>query len=240
MKEKRNTRSVNRLVSGILVSCLALVLSLGEVNAQNQPSAKVTAKTSALNLIPETTGTSDWVTILANRIRTPNNKDMFIGVSLEVGLFTQTQTRSRNQQSDTSLARAQVEVRVLVDGVIAEPGAVVFGRRSQTLSATLEGAIAGCLSLVTNLDGSVSIIVDPDCVTPEIIELILESMDAATFNFVAVDVPVGVHTISVQARIRTNTSAQQGTATALATVGKGSMTVESVRLIKNEDVVDLP
>src|SRR5436190_1713320 len=69
---------------------------------------------------------------------------------------------------------------VLIDGVPAEPGTVVFGRRSQTLSATLEGAIAGCLSLVTNLDGTTSIVVDTNCVAPETIELILESTDAAT------------------------------------------------------------
>src|SRR5690349_19185108 len=156
----RYTRRMHRFTSGILVACLAVLLAVGSVNAQNQPAAKVTAKTSALNLIPETTGTGDWETILANRIRTPNLKDLFVGVSLEVGLFTQTQTKGKNLVPDTSLARAQVEVRALVDGVVAEPGPVVFGRRSQTLSATLEGAIGGCLSLVTNLDGSVSIVVD--------------------------------------------------------------------------------
>jgi len=241
MKEKTTTRNVNRLLSGILAATLALALTLGSANAQSQPSAKVTAKTAALTLIPETTGTGDWQTILSNAIRTPNQKDLFIGVSLEVGLFTLTQAKGKNLVPDTSVARAEVQVRALVDGRIAEPGAVTFGRRSQTLSATLEGAIGGCLSLVTNLDGSVSIVVDPLCVTPEVIELILDSLDAASFNFVAVDVPVGIHTVSVQARIRTGTSVQEGTATAMATVGKGSMTVESVRLIKGEDVVlDVP
>jgi len=119
---------------------------------------------------------------------------------------------------------------------VVEPGAVVFGRRTQTLSSTLEGAIGGCLSLVTNLDGTTSIAVDTNCVTPETIELILDSMDAASFNFVAVDVPQGVHLISVQARIDTTGSAQTGSWSALGTVGKGSMTVESVRLIKDPNV----
>jgi len=104
----------------------------------------------------------------------------------------------------------------------------------------LEGAIAGCLTIVTNADGTLSIIVDPDCVTPETIELILDSMDAASFNFVAVDVPQGVHTVSVQARIDSTGSAQTGSFSALGTVGKGSVTVESVRLIKNEDVPEVP
>src|SRR6266545_7287096 len=237
MKENRNTRSMDRVIRGLLVSSLALVLALGTVNAQNQPAAKVTAKTADLVLIPETTGTGDWQTILANNIRTANQKDMFIGASLEIGLFTLTQTKSKNLTSDTSLARAEVQVRALVDGRVAEPGPVTFGRRSQTLSATLEGAIGGCLSIVTNLDGTLSIVLDPNCVTPETIELILDSMDAASFNFVAVDVPVGIHTVSVQARIDTTGSAQTGSFTALGTIGKGTMTAESVRLIKDPNVI---
>jgi hypothetical protein len=222
---------------GMLALSLLLSLSLVSSQAQSQPSAKVTAKTSSIVLLPETTGTGDWQTILANNIKTPNQKDLFVTVSLEVGLFTQTLVRSKNQVRDTSTAEATVEVRVLVDGTVLEPGAVVFGRRTQTLSATLEGAIAGCLTIVTNLDGSLSIVVDPNCVTPEVIELILRSMDAASFSFVGVDIPVGVHTVAVQARISTSGSAQEGSFSALGTVGKGSMTVESVRLIKNEDVV---
>ena len=221
----------------VLIATLAVGLNFGTAQAQSQPSSKVTAKTSRVTLLPETTGTGEWQTVLANNIKTPNQKDLFIGVSLEVGLFTQTLVRSKNMMKDTSVAEAVVQVRVLVDDRQAEPGEVVFGRRTQTLSATLEGAIAGCLTIVTNVDGSLSIIVDPECVTPEIIELILKSMDAASFNFVAPDVPVGIHTISVQARISSSGSAQTGSFSATGTVGKGSMTVESVRLIKNEDVI---
>ena len=138
---------------------------------------------------------------------------------------------------DLAAQIGDVEVRVLIDGTVAEPGTVVFGRRAQTLSATLEGAIASCLEIVTNPDGTQSVILDPECVTPEAIELILETMDAATFNFVATNIPQGVHTISIQARIDTTGSAEAGEFEATATVGKGSMTVESVRLIRNEDVV---
>src|SRR5207249_9209037 len=120
-------------------------------NAQNsQPSAKVTAKTANLTLLPETSGTGGWYTMMYNTIKTANQKDLFIGVSLEVGLFTQTLSSSKNMQSDTSTATANVQVQVLLDGKVVEPGQVVFGRRTQTLTATLEGAIAGCLSLVTN------------------------------------------------------------------------------------------
>jgi len=215
---------------------------LQAVSSLRQPSAKVTAKTANLTLLPETSGTGAWQTLLSNTIKTAYQKDLFIGASFEVGLYTQTLVSSKNMVRDTSTADAKVQVRVLIDGTrVVEPGNVVYGRRKQTLSATLEGAIAGCLSLVTNLDGTVSIVVNPTCVLPETIELILDSMDAAAFNFVAVNVPQGVHTISVQARIDTTGSAQTGSWKALGAVGKGSMTVESVRLIKDPNVIlDVP
>ncbi|PYN96895.1 MAG: hypothetical protein DMD89_17290 [Candidatus Rokuibacteriota bacterium] len=225
----------------LAVALLVAVLGTSTADAQSQPSAKVTAKTANLTLLPETTGTGGWQTVLSNTIKTANQKDLFINASFEVGLFTQTLVSSKNMTKDTSTADANVQVQVLLDGQPVQPGdkraGVVYGRRTQTLSATLEGAIAGCLSIVTNLDGSQSIVLDPTCVLPETIELILDSMDAASFNFVAVDVPQGVHTITVQARIDTTGSADTGSFKAMGTVGKGSMTVESVRLIKDPNVI---
>ncbi len=81
-------------------------------------------------------------------------------------------------------------------------------------------------------DGSLSIVLDQNCVTPEVIDLILATLSAASFDFVAVDVPVGVHTVSLQARITTSTSVENGTATALGFVGKGTLLAESVRLAR--------
>lgn len=224
---------------------LALALALAALalpaHAQSQPSAKVTAKTAALTLLPKTSSTGGWQTLLSNTIKTANQKDLFVTASFEVGLFTSTLTVSKNMQKDTSTADAEVQVRVLLDGRAVEPGNVVYGRRSQTLSATLEGSIGSCLVTTTNLDGSFSTTVNLACVTPESVELILDSCNAASFQFVAVDVPQGVHTLSVQARIDTTGSAMAGSYTALGLVGKGVMTVESVRLIKDANVpLDVP
>src|SRR5262245_46474764 len=239
--------TITRNVTGMLTAAaFTWVLCSSTALAQNQPASKVTAKTADFTLLPEIANTSSqpiqgqWMTLLSNRIKTSNQKDLFIGASFEVGLYTKTLVRSKLMVSDTSKAVAKVEVRVLVDGVPAQPGAVTFGRRSQTLSATLEGAISGCLSLSTNLDGSVSIVLNEACVRAEEIELILDTMDAASFNFVAVDVPQGIHTISVQAQIGVEGAVQNGEYRAAALVGKGSMTVESIRLIKAEDVIAVP
>ncbi len=211
---------------------LSMLLAVTTSHAAGQPSSKVTFQTSDLVLIPETTGTSDWVTVLGNVIKTAQNKDMFISGSLEVGLFTQTLVRSKGMKKDTSTATVSIQVRALVDGEIVPPGVVTYAARTQTLSATLEGAIAACLTIVTNADGSLSIVLDEDCVEPEVIELILSTLNAASFDFVAVDVPQGVHTVSLQARITSSGSAQEGSFSALGFVGKGTVIVESVRLAR--------
>jgi len=233
--------------SQFMVAMLALSLAAVSGYAQtSQPSSKVTAKTANLTLLPPTTTQGEWHTVLANSIKTANQKDLFISASFEVGLYTDTLVKSKLMVSDTSTAKADVKVRVVLDlgtGAerVVEPGEVVYGRRSQTLSATLEGAISGCLSVVTNLDGSLGIVLNQACVQPEVIDLILDTMDAASFNFVAVDVPQGVHTVSVQAQIKTSGTVQNGTFEAKALVGKGAVTVESVRLIKDPNVVlDVP
>ena len=200
MKTKLITRNITR---GLLALSLASSLAMGTANGQTQqqPSAKVTAKTSSIVLVPETTGTGDWVTVLTNNIKTPNLKDLFITAALEVGLYTRTET------PPDSTARASVQVRVLRDGQEVEPGVIAYGRRIQTLNST------------------------------EPIELILDTLEAASFSFVDVDVPVGVHSIVVQARVNTSGA---GNFSAFGLVGKGTMTVEEVRLIKNEDVVLIP
>jgi len=197
-----------------------------------QPSAKFAFSTSDLDLIKTTSGTSGWVTILSAPIKMPSSKELFVSASLEAGLFTQTLVRSKNKVKDTSTASVAIQVQALIDNTPVPPGVVTYAARTQTLSATLEGAIGGCLSTVTNADGTTSIIVDPNCVTPEEIELILSTLNAASFNFVASNVPVGTHMLSLQARISSSTSVQQGTASATALVGKGTMIAQTVRATK--------
>jgi len=196
------------------------------------PSAKFAFSTSSLALIKQTSGTNGWVTILSAPIKTPAAKEVYVSASLEAGLFTQTLVQSKNNKKDTSTASVAIQVQTLIDGTPMPPGVVTYAARTQTLSATLEGAIGGCLSIVTNPDGTQTIVVDPNCVTPEEINLILSTLNAASFNFVASNVPVGTHMISVQARITSTTSVDTGTATAEALIGKGTVVGEIVRAVK--------
>ncbi len=221
---------------------LAALIAFGfHAAAQNQPSSKVTAKTANLVLIPKSNGNGQWSTILSNKLKTANQKDILIGVSAEIGLFVKTTVNSKNMVQDTAMGQAEVEFRVLLDGTPVEPGIIVFGRRTQELSATLDGSIANCLRSSTNSDGSISTIVDLTCVTPENISLLNDSLQATTFNWIGVDVAQGVHIISVQARISTIGNQQLGSYSAMACVGKASLFAESIRLTKSPDVIlDLP
>jgi len=219
----------------VLPAALVFCLGVGTAFGQSQPSSKATAKVGDIHVMDDITSADspkvgDWQSVLKNTLKTPNQKDLFINVSMEIGLLTGTLTRSKLGTPDTSKADAGVEVRVLVDGKEALPGIVTFGRRTQTLTATFQGLIDGCLSIDPITGG---IILDPDCVLPEELELILKTMNANAFVFIIEDLNSGVHTIDVQARINLEASAQAGHANALALIGKGSMTVEEVRLIKN-------
>ena len=209
---------------------LVLVLGAGAVWANSsQPASKATAKVGEIAVIEYE---DTWTTILTQDIKAPNGKDLFIDVSLQCGLYTETNVKSKGGNKDTSNAEGTITVRVLVDGTPAEPGEVVFSRRYQELSATLQGIITNIIP-----DGNDGYMVDEETLEYEEIELILDTMDAHAFNFVAPDLTFsGVHTIVVQAMIETATSTQEGTASATATIGKGSVTIELVRMIKGEDI----
>lgn len=227
-------KSLAKLAAGVLLAVglihlgNAAGLRAQDGTATGHPSAKATSKIGATTFL---TTADTWTTILSNTIKTSNQKDLFMCVSLVSALATSTTAKSKNGETDTESANAGVEVRVLVDGVPAAPGSVVFAKRKQTLSAKLQGIISGALTQ----DAEGNLIIDPTLVTEEEITLILETMSANAFGFVMGDVVSGVHRVEVQVMIQTGTSSSDAAASAL--VGPGSLTVESVRMIKGEDIL---
>ena len=229
----------------LMILFLACASVAGVALAQ---SAKHALQVSNLTLIAETSvATPGWVTILGSesgaeasavRIHTSQQKDLLFSVSFECGLYTRTLARSRGGEKDTATATATVDVRVVLDpGTtaerVAEPGAVTFCERSQQLSATLQGIIG---NLACFPDG----VFDPDApgclLTPEEIELVLQTLEANAFFFALDDVGTGVHNVIVQAQIDFATSVQEGQAEAAALVGKGAVVVEEIRLVKGADI----
>jgi hypothetical protein len=214
--------------------------STRELMAQSaNSSAKVTVKSGDISLIqgPITTGSQvgDWHTILQNTLKTSNAADLLITASLECGLYTNTLVASKNGTADTSIAKATIQVQVLIDGQTAIPGVVTYASRNQTLSATLQGMFTSGSITVDPVTGAVTI--NTALLTAEQIQLILETLDANSFQFVLPSVGTGIHTIQVQARIDLGVSYQAGSASAQATIGKGTLSVEAVRLVeKNANI----
>lgn len=217
---------MKHILTSLTLSLLACTLGY----AQSQPASKATAKVGNVAIL-DSTGMG-WTTILSNTLKTSNQKDLFVNVSLEAGLYTQTQIKSKAGTSDTSYANAGIKVRVLVDGVEALPGEVIFARRSQTLTAKLGGIL---LSL-KDVNGDGVITLDEMELADEEIDLVLNTMNANAFSFIFENVASGVHTIQVQAKVQTDTTVQTGTAGAKASIGKGTVTVEEVRMIKNAEI----
>jgi hypothetical protein len=220
-----------------IVPALAMAPLAAQADNTNA-SAKVTIQSSLLNVLgPITASTatptnisSGWQTVLEQDIKMANNHDLLIGASFEVGLLTSTTVSSKLMVTDTSTATASVKVRALVDGVPAVPGEVVYGKRTQQLSATLEGAIAGCLTIITNSAGSLQIVLNTNCVAPEVISLLDDSVSANSFIFGALNLSAGFHDIQIQARIDALGDNQNGSFTAAGLLGKGTLSAESVRL----------
>lgn len=234
---QKNTNIKPTLGLPAMVLAIVLASPLCSLAQSTNASAKVTIQTSYLNalgLITNSTAgsniSSGWQTVLEQNIKMANNHDLLINAAFEVGLYTSTTVSSKNMVTDTATATSSVKVRALVDGNEASPGEVVYGKRTQQLSATLEGAIAGCLSIITNSAGNPQIVLDTNCVLPEVIGLIQDTMSANSFTFGAINLSSGFHNVQIQAMIDAQGDHQNGTFTAAALVGKGTLAVESVRL----------
>ncbi|MBY4676253.1 hypothetical protein [Marinobacterium arenosum] len=194
--------------------------------------------------------------ILNATIRTANKKDLLIGVSLEVGLFTETNVKGKNGSTETAGAEGGVKVTVLVDGQPAAPGQVTFAQRFQQLNATLGGVIESCQVSTTDADGDGvsdgTLVIERDClVSDEEIGLILSTTAAHHFNFILPDLAPGDHSIEVVAQALSSADVINGTYTsydpvtgeatevsttsneaqAWAVVGKGSLSVQEVQAV---------
>lgn len=204
-------------------SLLSLALVAPIASAQ---SAKFAATVSTVTLIP--TGGVDvpYQPVLQNTIKTGSKKDLLIGASLQTGLITDTTVKSKGGDLSTAEAVGTIRVKVLVDGVQALPGEVVYDMRLQRLEGTFSG-------LNCTINGDTGLL---ECDDPEILRLLQETKGAHHFNFVAPNLAAGTHTVVVQVAVDIDSSVTGGgLASAQAGVGVGSLTIEEVRATNNPD-----
>lgn len=252
----------------LLAAALLLAIMSGSgqsANAQSGgslPSAKAAVAVDELIAILQTanadkdqtsdSNSSGWVDVLETQIKTSEQKDLNMIAALQTGVVTDNTVSSKNGGLSSSTARGTVSVRIVLDqgtaqeryalpdnSINADRGTaagVVYQDRVSTLTARFSG-----LNCTANLETGVV-----TCADPETLQLLQKSLNAGSFNFVAMDVGSGVHTITVQAQADAAAGILQddpfgGTlAGAEAFTGAGSLLVEEVRYVKGTDpLVDL-
>jgi hypothetical protein len=179
---------------------------------------------------------------MSTTLKLSNSQSVFVSPSLVTGLYTQTRTKTSTGSTSTAQAMGAVYMRaVLVDSkgneILAAPlnlcTAEVFGctqvagdwgvvldSRIQTLSQS----ISDCTVLVLGVSGT--------CSFTSIIDLVLQTASAHTFNLIFPNVGVGTYTLRIDAALASSASViGSGTAVGAAAFGLGSVTAESVRLV---------
>jgi hypothetical protein len=193
-------------------------------------------------------------------IKVPQDKELLVGLSAEVGLMTFTAVKGKNGGSGTSVADAEAAVTIHacpVDGgncIMAEPGPIKLSKRVQSLSAKLGGVIKDC-TFAAELEGDTTVDISEDCnVNDEEIALMLDTTAAHHFNFVLPNMDQGDY--EIKAMFSTAASADvylcdpqdvtsnyttlgcdddsevAGTAEAASVINKSMLTVQTVRAIK--------
>jgi len=239
-------RNINKFVGAVAVM-LGMMLTTGSVIAATSTSNAVGM--IDVKLLNQVNLGAD--TILSAGLKTSEQKDMILGVSLECGLYTRTKVAGQKGSKSTAEASAKVEVRVVIDkGTaderVAAPGWVTFCERTQTLSATLGGVLEQCDVTLTDSDGDGILdgggFTSDDCTfSDEDIELILNTMSANHFNFILTNAGTNGslgHTIDVEAQVSSSdggetTDGGSYIGDANATIGNGSLVVDEVRLAKD-------
>ncbi len=238
---------MKKIITLALVIVLLLSFGVGGALAEQNPnaSAKATAQIANLSVISVSvaaqgdddaddawvdnfnTNPLGWHVILKQSIKTANDKDLFIDVSLLSGLYTKTVVRSKGDK-EASVAAGAVLLAVTVDygtddQVIAFPGPIIYNARAQLLTATLQG--------IVDLDEFGELIITD----AEEIGLFIATMSANSFNWIVPDLSSGMHNVEVWAKAVTYAGTSKGSAKGIAAIGLGSVTIEEVRMVKGEN-----
>ncbi len=148
--------------------------------------------------------------ILQGQLKTSAVGDLMMWVSLECALITNTRNKVNNKTdtTSTSTSRAAVNLTVMVDGVVAAPGQVVFCDRLQQVKLTF--TCAECES-TSSID----------------LEIFQSTKNANHFNFYLTGVGNGIHDVQVFASaLITDDPTVTLSAGTQAAIGKRSLIIQ--------------
>ena len=221
------------------IACVVVLCALAGPALSDEKAAASNASTLIISthMVPPNpngvTFTSAWMTVLSTEITPPGGKDLFIGFSAQTTLAdVSNQGGSGTPFSTTITEEANViQARVLVDGMAAAPGVVVYDGLIRTLGATLANPITSCheVAEVGPNAGVVTCTFGSD-----FLGQLIETAGVHNFNFIMRDVSPANHVILAQVRfVATNfrsPNAAPNSSAIAAVVGARTLTVEQVKL----------
>jgi hypothetical protein len=206
---------MKKLVYLIVIATLAVFVA--STAFAGPPSAKFaatwTTEPGLESVVVITDASTDTVMVDSNTgytlatIKVPQDKELLVGVSAEIGIVTDTSIKGKNGGAARAIADGEAYVTVFAvpwDGgnsVEAAPGQIMLSKRVQELNATLGGVIQSCeVNCVQDeLTGEIvcdDIVIADDCeVTDEEIGLLQSTTAAHHFNFVLPNLDQGVYDI---------------------------------------------
>lgn len=182
-----------------------------------QPSAKFaatwTTRPGLASVVEINNATTDTVMVDSKTgytlatIKMPQDKELLIGISAEIGLVTDTSVKGKDGGAAKAIAGGEAYVTVVAEprnggnSVLAAPGKIILSKRVQELNATLGGVIQSCVEpcYEDGITGELvcdEIVIAEDCdVTDEEIGLLQKTTAAHHFNFILPNMNQGVYDI---------------------------------------------
>lgn len=160
---------------GLAIAALALAGFMSGP-AWAEPATKHGVAAADGKIVPATSTVDAWTDILTATFKTGGAKDMTVDFTAECVLITDNNAEKGNAKKDRSTA--SLRVRVLVDGVEAIPGPVTLCQRVVELEFDGDGFLSA-----------------------DTIDLLINTLSTHGFNFVALDVGQGLHTVKVQGQV---------------------------------------
>lgn len=163
--------------------------------------------------------------LLAASIKVSTGRSLAITGSLETGLLTDTSVGTNGGNKSSSTASGSIVVTpVLTDSsgnpYPVYPKQVTYNSRTQTLTATLGSA---CFQSATGV---------VTCTGSQTIDLLLSTMSANSYLFIAPDLPEGVYTLSFNINVTSTATGDtiSSGATAQAAIYAGSLGMSIVQV----------
>lgn len=188
----------------------------------------------------------NFATVMSSTIKVSNSQSLFVSPSLVTGLYTQTKVRTSTGTSSTAVAAGGVYMRAIITNqatgavTVAYPVAActdqILGCQSAggKFGVTLDSRVQTLTQSISDCIVSTGGVVSGSCSFDLTTDLILKTTSAHTFNFIFPSVGQGTYTVAIQVAVNSGASVSgSGTAIGAAAYGLGSMTVESVRLVRD-------